>query len=524
MRSVLRAHENPALDVAVTAARALQAPLLVLLHVEDEYLHATARRQQFLLEGARAVQRELRQRGAKAVVTQVDRNGNRPQILDALAQQAGLVVAEEPFCTPWLAGVERLCAHTFDAPVWLLDCCGVVPCASVKPGSCHRAYVYEKATVQLHKDCIAGLWKDAPLESCAHATAMSESFPTTSDLETADITELLEEMNVDMTVPPVQHTPGGSAAGYARWNSWLQSGGLKTYAKRRNDAMDVHGPSRMSAYLNAGMVSPLRIAREANASSGSGKAKFLAEFLTWRGLAYSHCYHFPMPPSGATLAQLPSWAQETLRQHERDPRGKLSLRQLAAANTGDRGWDGMQRYLVETGELHNNARMGWGKAIAKWAPNPQAAIDMLVDLNNRFALDGFAPPSYAGLLGCLGLFEGPKQDVQVLGKISFRPPKPKYAALPSVISEVTGKRPTEAMGAANVEAMGAATDFGKGPQVSFYQPPPQPTIHDYLVKPNVIIAENDADGQVPTQDSLPTPRKRRWVLASKVNGGTIDLT
>merc|ERR1712137_1420108 len=125
--------------------------------------------------------------------------------------------------------------------------------------------------------------------------------------------------------------------------------------------------------------------------------------------------------------------------HEEDFRQAIPIKQLAAANSGDRGWDGMQRYLVETGELHNNARMGWGKAIARWAPNPQAAIDMLVELNNRFALDGFAPPSYGGLLGCLGLFEGPKQEGKVLGKISYKPPKAKYAALPRNIPEVLGK-------------------------------------------------------------------------------------
>ena len=28
-----------------------------------------------------------------------------------------------------------------------------------------------------------------------------------------------------------------------------------------------------------------------------------------------------------------------------------------------------------------------------------------MDLNNRFALDGHSPPSMAGLLGCMGLFE-----------------------------------------------------------------------------------------------------------------------
>merc|ERR1712031_78568 len=103
---------------------------------------------------------------------------------------------------------------------------------------------------------------------------------------------------------------------------------------------------------------------------------------------------------------------------------------------GDKAWDGMQRYLVETGELHNNARMGWGKAICKWAADPQEAVDMLVELNNKFALDGHAPPSYGGLLGCLGLFEGPKQEGKVLGRVSFKPPKTKYAAMPQLIGEL----------------------------------------------------------------------------------------
>lgn len=89
-----------------------------------------------------------------------------------------------------------------------------------------------------------------------------------------------------------------------------RSAGLKSYAAKRNDALEPHAVSRMSGYLNVGMVSPMRIAREANAASGAGKSKFLHEFLTWRGLAYAHFYHFPMPSTGATLEQLPSWAQD----------------------------------------------------------------------------------------------------------------------------------------------------------------------------------------------------------------------
>lgn len=197
----------------------------------------------------------------------------------------------------------------------------------------------------------------------------------------------------------------------------------------------------MSAYVNTGMVSPMRIAREASATSGAGKGKFLDEFLTWRGVSYAYFYHFPMPASGPTLRQLPAWAQETLGRHAQDARQTISRERLALGQSGDVGWDGMQNYLIETGELHNNARMGWGKAVARWARSPQDAIDLLVELNNRFALDGHAPPSYGGLLGCLGLFEGPKQEGKVLGKVAYKPPKAKYSAMPTRISELRPSSP-----------------------------------------------------------------------------------
>ncbi len=34
-------------------------------------------------------------------------------------------------------------------------------------------------------------------------------------------------------------------------------------------------------------------------------------------------------------------------------------------------WDALQMHLAQTGELHNNARMGWGKALLRWTSGPQ---------------------------------------------------------------------------------------------------------------------------------------------------------
>jgi len=440
--NTLRTHENPALDVAVHVALEVGAPLLVALHIEDQYPNATARRQLFLLQGAAEVLTELEEAGFSACAL-IDRDGARGwSSLKQLADMCQLVVTDEPFCTPLIAGLDHfrtiMSPHT---PMWAVDTASVVPSALVPVGACHRAYTFEQATRDLQAERLGMEWPAAtkgqlPLQVGSEVCKAFSSVAV--DLRTAArLDSIVQEMDVDHSVRPVSHTVGGSSKGYRRWESWVSSGGLKTYAQRRNDALDHQGVSRLSAYLNAGMVSPMRIARETANARGAGKSKFLHEFLTWRGVSYAFCYHFPMPAAGPTLAQLPSWSQDTLRRHAHERRSDMPIDKMAAAATGNAAWDGMQLYLRETGELHNNARMGWGKAIAKWAATPEQAIEALVVLNNRYALDGHAPPSYGGLLGCLGLFEGQKREDSILGKVAFKPPKPKYSALALQVQRLT---------------------------------------------------------------------------------------
>jgi hypothetical protein len=462
------------------------------------------------------------------VIVQVDREGHRPDIATTLAKSAALMIAEEPFCVPWIAGVEQIQQGDFGCPLWLVDSSSVVPSVLVPKQSCHRAYVYENTTRQMHEAYISCLWEDAPLPVAKLSQDMNIEL---MNLRDADLTSLVAEMDVDHTVKPVSHTIGGSSHGYARWLSWLEAGGLKAYAQRRNESLDIHGVSRMSAYLNAGMVSPMRLAYETSIAKGAGKSKFLNEFLTWRGLAYAWCYHFPMSSSGCTMEQLPNWASDTLKKHASDPRTVLSRERLANACSGNRAWDGMQRYLVETGELHNNARMGWGCAIPAWTASPEDALRMLIDLNNTFALDGHSPPSYAGLLGCLGLFSGPKRESPVFGKVSARSPKAKYAALaaqisvlsaadatsvivesalPRSMSKLETNSPTNEQAKVTSRPKGKGKGQGKGPSG-------RRTIPESFGWRKVSVTDRENDMQSTSQnkqaviESDVLPRKRRWV-------------
>ena len=216
----------------------------------------------------------------------------------------------------------------------------------------------------------------------------------------------------------MHHTRGGVIAGYERWERF-KTKGLSRYAHDRNDPLK-DGVSRMSAYLHYGQVSPFRLAREASALPGKGPEKYLDELLVWRELAHTYCFH---REDHDTVETLPGWARETLAAHERDPRPALFDRAtLAAARTGDRLWDAAQTSLLVHGELHNNVRMTWGKALLSWTPDAKTALEHLIDLNHRYALDGRDPSSYGGILWCLGQFDRPFQPERpILGTVRPRP-------------------------------------------------------------------------------------------------------
>ncbi|MEM9560926.1 MAG: FAD-dependent oxidoreductase, partial [Planctomycetota bacterium] len=119
----------------------------------------------------------------------------------------------------------------------------------------------------------------------------------------------------------------------------------------------------------------------------------------------------------------PDWARQTLQRRAGDLREQLlSWEELARGRSGSSLWDQAQRSLLQNGELHNNLRMTWGKAVLDWTPGPGEALRLLIDLNHRYALDGSDPNSYGGLLWCLGQFDRAfEPEREVLGTVRPRP-------------------------------------------------------------------------------------------------------
>lgn len=412
MRTAVRADENPALDVAVTIAHELELPVLVYHGLSQHYQYASDRHHTFMLEGACDVQAQFAEHGVSYGFHLATPGDDRRHLV-ALAEQAAIVLTEEMPVDPPRRFLKAL-AEKVATPIICVDTACVVPMQLLNQ-SYTRAFKYRQATEQLYADRVGQPWPSQDVASKQFDLSRLPFEPV--DLQFTNISDLVAQCEIDHSIGPVVDTVGGSSAGYERWNQFVEEG-ISKYAQRRNNAL-LDGVSRMSAYLHYGMVSPFRIVREAAAVKNGSAEKYLDEVLIWRELAYSFCFH---RSDHDQWSALPDWAQATLETHASDPRSKVySWEQLARAQTEDPFWNAAQMSLLMQGELHNNVRMTWGKAILNWTHSPQDALRLMIDLNHRYALDGRDPASYGGLLWCLGQFDRPfEPEAKLFGTVRPR--------------------------------------------------------------------------------------------------------
>ena len=244
----------------------------------------------------------------------------------------------------------------------------------------------------------------------------------------------LSVLEIDHSVPPVQHTTGGSVAATKRWNEFFK-GRLSDYTEHRNEP-ELNGSSGMSPYLHFGHISPHQILHEifqkydwdisqivppdnGRRSGWWGLPQYIESFLdqiiVWRDLGFIHCSRVQ---NHHEFASIPQWAQKTLKEHENDPRPYVySFEEFENAETHDELWNAAQMQLRTDGMIHNYLRMLWGKKILEWTPTPEIAMEYMVALNDKWALDGRDPNTYTGIGWVLGKFDRGWTERPVYGKI-----------------------------------------------------------------------------------------------------------
>ena len=113
-------------------------------------------------------------------------------------------------------------------------------------------------------------------------------------------------------------------------------------------------------------------------------------------------------------------ARTSIAEHADDERAYVyTLEEFERAQTHDELWNAAQTQLVRTGEMHNYLRMLWGKKIIEWSAHPSDALGVMIELNNKYALDGRDPNSYSGIFWCLGRYDRGWTERPIMGKLRY---------------------------------------------------------------------------------------------------------
>lgn len=428
-----------ALQHAVAQARALGVPLLVLEPLRVGYRWASPRFHAFVVQGMADNAARCAAAGVRYLAYVEPEEGAGSGLLEALAADAALVVTDD-YPTFFLPEMVRAAGARLPVRLDVVDGCGVVPMRGhgreFTVAHSFRRHLHKTLRPHLHAppeaEPLAGYdlgWAQVP-------GAITERWRLISEPDALRWPALCPPGLVGGPGPaPIA---GGARAGEAQL-AWFLRAALSRFDDDRNQP-DLSGASGLSPYLHFGHVSGSEVVHAALAHDGwtaqrlnpaptgqrhgwwgaaAAVESFLDEVLTWRELGYAWCA--ANPGMEHRYDALPDWARESLAEHASDPRpARYTLEQLAGAETHDRVWNAAQRQLVREGRVHNYMRMLWGKNVLAWTESPQQAFAWLIELNNRYALDGRDPNSYAGIGWVFGRFDrawGPERPI--FGKVRY---------------------------------------------------------------------------------------------------------
>jgi len=435
-----RATWNFALDRAVGWAERLGKPLVVLEALRCDYPWASDRMHSFVLDGMAENASRFEGTGVLYYPFVESEPTEGAGLLREMAAHASVVVTDDFPCF-FLPRMVASAAQQVPVRMEAVDSNGLLPLRATDQAF-STAYAFRRflqKTLPLH------LMEFPKTNALANATIpaangvpreIAARWPQVSrSLLNADC-GCLAKLSINHSVPRVL-ARGGTSTAQALFREFAENK-LDRYPEERNEP-DRNVASGLSPYLHFGHISvhqifseikrhegwsPEQLALRATGSRtgwwGVSRAAeaFLDQLITWRELGFNFCSH---RKDYEQFDSLPEWARKTLRRHARDERPHVyTLSEFEGASTHDPLWNAAQTELLREGTIQNYLRMLWGKKILEWTPSPAKAFEIMVELNNKYALDGRDPNSYSGIFWCLGRYDRPwGPERPILGTVRY---------------------------------------------------------------------------------------------------------
>jgi deoxyribodipyrimidine photo-lyase len=426
-----RTRWNLGLQHAVARAIELDRPLVILEALRVGYRYASDRLHRFVLDGMADNAAACAAAGATYLRYVEPDAGAGRGLLAALAARAALIVTDE-YPTFFLPRMVAAAGAALPVRIEQVDGGGVLPLRAFD-----RAYSmavhFRRAWQKVIAPHLVAMPVAEPLAGLPRALR-DAAIPGAVLRRWVSAGDDVSRLPIDHEVAPVAYR-GGARAAAAALDGFL-AGGLDRYDDARNHPDD-DATSGLSPYLHFGQIGAHEVLSRVLAHAGWDPSRlagaratgdragwwgappaveaFLEQLVTWREVGMNAAHH---AGDQTTWRSLPAWARATLDEHREDPRPQLYHRaQLDAAATGDPLWNAAQTQLVREGRIHNYLRMLWGKQVLLWQRSPKVALQILIELNDRYAIDGRDPNSYSGIGWVFGRFDRPWPERAVLGNV-----------------------------------------------------------------------------------------------------------
>lgn len=442
MNAARRVQWNYALDRAVELASELKKPLIVLEALRCGYPYASERIHQFVLQGMEDNQAALQGTDVHYYPYVESVIGAGKGLLKNLAKDACVVVTDDCPAT-FLPRMVAAAATQVSVRMEAVDSNGILPLREAGKAFL-RAYDFRRF---LQRELMSHLGQ-FPLHDSVVGVELprlrglpgviTKRWPVATASQVSAKPRALQSLPIDHAVAGTS-LRGGTLQGRQLLERFISvPDGLASYGTGRNHP-DKSSTSGLSPFLHFGQISGHEVlhaiqSQEGWTAEGMGSVRsgarlgwwgmsevaegYLDQLITWRELGLNFAtYRDDIQSFGS----LPEWASNTLEEHATDSRPYLySLQEFDAAQTHDPIWNAAQTQLRRSGRMHNYMRMLWGKKILHWSPSPQVALQVMLELNDRYALDGRDPNSYSGIFWVLGRYDrawGPERSV--FGKIRY---------------------------------------------------------------------------------------------------------
>ena len=397
-----RVDDNWALLAAQSVALNNKVPLIVCFQYLGHFPEANIRQYGFQLKGLLELKNKLESLNIEFILSQGRASEVIPRIIDE--KVVGTIITDYSPLKVYKKRVSKVLNRT-KIPFYQIDAHNIVPVWKASPKKEYAAYTIRK---KIH-DNLDQFLTDYP-------SLIKHPY---GNIRKNDISydNIVNGLKIDFSVQEVDWLVPGETAAKNKLD--LLHDLLAGYDERRNDPTK-DALSNLSPYFHFGHISPQRVALDIKNSSlpEQDKNSFLEEMIVRRELSDNFCEY---EPNYDYFEGFHDWAKKTLNEHRNDEREYLYPKeQFEHADTHDPLWNAAQNQMMNKGKMHGYMRMYWAKKILEWSPNPEEAMQVAIDLNDKYELDGRDPNGYAGIAWSIGgihdraWFERP-----VYGKIRY---------------------------------------------------------------------------------------------------------